>query len=216
MAVSMGFRTSVSLRPAIQATGPLALAPAGLTPAERVRLRWTHDGMKRLASRFDVVAYAAPQEHLAVNAAERRGQPWTILASTCTSGKARSTFLAEGGEVIERRIRTEPERFDAVLGTRPRARIVIEASTDSEWVARCLEALGHEVIVADPNFAPMYATRTRKVKTDRRDARALAEACLLGAYRPAHRLSDPQRHVRGRLVVRDALVRTRTRYISII
>ena len=27
--------------------------------------------MKRLASRFDVVAYAAPQEHLAVNAAER-------------------------------------------------------------------------------------------------------------------------------------------------
>src|SRR5262245_66150778 len=44
MAVSMGFRTSVSLRPAIQATGPLALAPAGLTPAERVRLRWTHEG----------------------------------------------------------------------------------------------------------------------------------------------------------------------------
>ena len=125
-------------------------------------------------------------------------------------------ILAEGGEVIEPRIRTEPERFDAVLGTRPRARIVLEASTDSEWVARCLEGLGHEVIVADPNFAPMYATRSRKVKTNRRDARALAEACRLGAYRPAHRLSDPQRHVRGRLVVRDALVRTRTRYISII
>src|SRR4029077_4889319 len=67
-------------------------------------------------------------------------------------------ILAEGGEVIERRIRTEPERFDAVLGDRPRARIVIEASTDSEWVARCLEALGHEVIVADPNFAPMYSS----------------------------------------------------------
>ena len=125
-------------------------------------------------------------------------------------------ILAEGGEVIEQRIRTEPERFAVVLGSRSRARIAIEASTDSEWVARCLEALGHEVIVADPNFAPMYATRTRKVKTDRRDARALAEACLLGAYRPAHRLSDPQRHVRGRLGVRDALVQTRTRYISLI
>ena len=48
------------------------------------------------------------------------------------------------------------------------------------------------------------------------DARTLAEACLLGAYRPAHRLSDPQRHVRGRLGVRDALVHTRTRYISVI
>src|ERR1700675_4617622 len=42
------------------------------------------------------------------------------------------------------------------------ARILIEASTDSEWVARCLEALGHEVIVADPNFAPMYATSSRE------------------------------------------------------
>jgi len=114
-------------------------------------------------------------------------------------------ILAQGGEVVEQRIRTEPERFAAVLGTRPRARILIEAATDSEWVARCLEALGHEVIVADPNFAPMYA-----------DAQALAEACLLGAYRPAHRLSDPQRHVRGRLGVRDTLVHTRTRYISLI
>ena len=42
-------------------------------------------------------------------------------------------------------------------------------------MARCLEGLGHEVIVADPNFAPMYATRARKVKSDRRDARALAD-----------------------------------------
>src|SRR5262245_63022997 len=95
-------------------------------------------------------------------------------------------ILAEGGELIEQRIRTEPERFAAVLGPRPRALILIEASTDSEWVARCLETLGHEVIVADPNFAPMYATRSRKVKTDRRDARALAEACLLGEIGRAH------------------------------
>jgi len=91
-------------------------------------------------------------------------------------------ILAEEGELIEQRIRTEPERFAAVLGDRPRGRILLEASTESEWVARCLEGLGHEVIVADPNFAPMYATR--KVKTDRRDARALQDACVLGAYRP--------------------------------
>jgi transposase len=125
-------------------------------------------------------------------------------------------MIAEGGELIERRVRTEPSRLAEVLGDRMRARILIEASTESEWVARCLEGLGHEVIVADPNFAPMYATRQRKVKTDRRDARALAEACVLGAYRRAHRVSDAQRHVRGRLGVRDALVRTRTRYIALI
>ncbi len=86
-------------------------------------------------------------------------------------------ILTEGGE-------TEPRRLAEGLGERPCARIVLEASTESEWVARCLEGLGHEVIVADPNFAPMYVTRTRKVKTDRRDARALTEACLLGPTGP--------------------------------
>ena len=125
-------------------------------------------------------------------------------------------ILGAEGELIEQRVRTTPASFADVLGDRPRARILLEASTESEWVARCLEGLGHEVIVADPNFAPMYAARSRKIKTDRRDARALAEACRLGAYRPAHRLSDAQRHVRGRLTVRDALVRTRTGYISVI
>jgi transposase len=59
-------------------------------------------------------------------------------------------ILAEEGELIEQRIRTEPERFAAVLGDRPRGRILLEASTESEWVARCLEGLGHEVIVGDP------------------------------------------------------------------
>src|SRR5437870_11915905 len=55
-------------------------------------------------------------------------------------------ILTESGEVIERRIRTQRERFAAVLGERPRAKVLIEASTESEWVARCLEELGHEVV----------------------------------------------------------------------
>jgi len=124
--------------------------------------------------------------------------------------------LTEEGEVRTRRIRTDRERFGAVLGQRPRARIVIEASTESEWVARCLENLGHEVVVADPNFAPMYATRSRRVKTDQRDAQALMDACRLGACRPAHRTSDAQRQVRAQLAVRDNLVQTRTRQIGLI
>src|SRR5215208_508669 len=125
-------------------------------------------------------------------------------------------ILAPDGTATEQRIVTSRERFTAVLGDRPAARILLEASTESEWVARHLEGLGHEVIVADTNFAAMYATRSRKVKTDKRDARTLAEACRLGAYRPAHRTSDTQRHVRAQLGVREAMVRTRSRYISII
>ena len=61
----------------------------------------------------------------------------------------------DNGTIIEQRIATTRERFAAVLGGRSPARILLEASTESEWVARYLESLGHEVIVADPNFAPM-------------------------------------------------------------
>jgi transposase len=123
---------------------------------------------------------------------------------------------AEGTVVLEQRIRTTRERFTAVLGGRRRARILLEAATESEWVAQHLEGLGHEVIVADPNYAAMYATRSRRVKTDRRDARTLADACRLGAYHPVHRTSAAQREVRAELAVREALVRTRTRYLSVI
>jgi transposase len=123
---------------------------------------------------------------------------------------------AEGTVVLEQRIRTERGRFADVLGSRPRTRIVLEASTESEWVAAALETLGHEVIVADPNYSPMYATRTRRVKTDRRDARALAEANRLGAYRAAHRLSAARRELRAALAVREAIVQTRTRYLLVL
>src|SRR5262245_32900747 len=108
-------------------------------------------------------------------------------------------MLTGDGEIIERRIVTHRDRFAAALGDRPRARMLVEASRESECVASCLEDVGHEVIVADPNYAPMYAARSRRVKTDRRDAQALMDACRLGAYRPAHRTSETQRQVRALL-----------------
>ena len=125
-------------------------------------------------------------------------------------------IITSDGELIEKRISTERGRFETALSSHSGARILIEASTESEWVARCLEELGHDVIVADPNYAPMYGQRTRRIKTDRRDARALAEACRNGTYRPAHRTSDERRRLRAQLAVRESLVRTRTRYISLI
>ena len=124
-------------------------------------------------------------------------------------------ILVGPDQVIERRIRTAPAAFAELLRGRPRARVLLESSTESEWVARCLEALGHEVVVADPTFAPMYATRSRQVKTDKRDARALADACRAGTFRPAYRPSEARRRVRAALVVREALVRTRTRYVNL-
>src|SRR5262249_12511172 len=121
-------------------------------------------------------------------------------------------LITEAGEVLHQRIHTQRERFGAVFAECPQARILLEASTESERVAQCLEELGHEVIVADPNSAPMYAQRSRRVKTVRRDAEALAHACRRGVYHPAHRTSERQRHVRAVLTVREALVRSRTRW----
>jgi len=123
-------------------------------------------------------------------------------------------IIAIDGTITERRIVTSRERVTAVLGDRPPAKILLEASTESEWVAQHLESLGHAVVVADPNYAPMYATRARRVKTDKRDARTLADALKLGAYHAAHRVSADRRHVRAELAVREALVRTRTRYVA--
>lgn len=120
----------------------------------------------------------------------------------------------QGEEIAGCRIRTTRGAFEKLLGKGKKKQVLVESSTESEWVARHLEGLGHEVIVADPNYLMMYATRSRRVKTDKRDARALADACKLGVYRPAHRVSDVQRHVRSLLDVRDLLVGTRSRAIS--
>ncbi len=124
-------------------------------------------------------------------------------------------ILTPEGELIERRIQSTRQKFTAMFADRPPARVLLEATTESEWVAQTIEGFGHEVIVADPNYAPMYPERRRRVKTDRRDARMLAEAARLGSYRPAHRTSAAQRQVRRQLLVRDLLVRARGRTIAL-
>lgn len=122
----------------------------------------------------------------------------------------------EGTVVFERRIPTRADQFATVFGGRAPLRILLESSTESEWVATCLEGLDHEVVVADPNYAAMYGARTRRIKTDRRDVAALAEANRTGIYRPAHRVSPTQRAIRQRLLVRDQLVRMRTQLINLL
>jgi hypothetical protein len=54
------------------------------------------------------------------------------IAIACTRGTARSYILAGGGEAIAA-YPTERERFAAVLGPQPPARVLVEASTASEW-----------------------------------------------------------------------------------
>jgi transposase len=80
-------------------------------------------------------------------------------------------------------------------------------------VARLLEAAGHDLIIADPGFSPMYAHRHRRSKTDKRDAFVLAQASRLGAYRTSHRATDESRHLRALLAAREVLVASRARMV---
>ena len=126
-------------------------------------------------------------------------------------------ILDGNGRVVrEGRVITTPERLTAAFATGEPMRVLVETGTESEWVAQVLEAAGHTVIVADPNFAPMYGDRRRAVKTDTRDVAALAEANRRGWYRAAHRTSAEQRARRQVLRARRQLVQMRTGTISVI
>ena len=122
----------------------------------------------------------------------------------------------EGGAVLdERRIRTKSECFAEVFGSTPRTRILVESCGMSEWAARLLEGHGHEVIVGDPGHALMYGARNPKMKTDVRDALALAQACRLGMFRRAHRSSDHDMGIRRELSGRRCLVAMRTQLVTL-
>src|SRR5256885_1684319 len=102
----------------------------------------------------------------------------------------------DGSVVADRRISTSREALTALFGDRAPMRVVVETGTDSEWVAQTVEACGHEVVVVDPNYALMYGTWQRRVKTDRRDAAGLAGGNRRGGFCGAHRVSSPHRRPR--------------------
>lgn len=64
------------------------------------------------------------------------------------------TDYTRGREASRPSTRSSPAGRGPASWSKPRPR--------AKWCARHLEQLGHEVIVADPNFAPMYVTRDKK------------------------------------------------------
>ena len=121
---------------------------------------------------------------------------------------------AEGEVIEESRIRTREldliQRFDGI----DPVRIVIEVGTQSPWVSRLLESMGHEVLVADPRKLPLIYTNNRK--SDRTDAELLAR---LGRFDP--KLLSPVQHRSAEMQadlevvrIRKKLVEARTKLIN--
>ena len=132
-------------------------------------------------------------------------------------GKSKSWVVVEDekrGILVDRKISTTPEALTEVFGGLAQCTVLMEASTSSEWVARHIESKKHIVIVADPNFQPMYAHLDKRLKTDQRDAHALLFALRVGAFRVAVRRSDEELLLKAMLSSRDQLVRQRTKLIN--
>ena len=114
-------------------------------------------------------------------------------------------ILDETGKVLrEAAGTTDHAGFSQALRGFGGLKVVVEASPLAEMVATMLEELGHTVEIIDARCAKQLMAA--KKKTDRRDARTLAEICRSGWYRPVHRKSAEARELRSLIQARQHVV----------
>lgn len=114
---------------------------------------------------------------------------------------------ALGERLLESECCTDEDGFRQGLGGYDGLMILIEASPLSEWVAKILESLGHQVRLIDPRRATALI-RTKK-KTDKLDARHLARMAQTSWYHEVHRKSEKARMLRSHLQARHGVINAR-------
>jgi transposase len=113
---------------------------------------------------------------------------------------------ATGRIVREAKVASEPEalvRLFAQLGL-PLARIGLEAGPLSQWLHAGLTEAGFEAVLLETRHVKA-ALSAMIVKTDRKDARGIAQLLRMGWFRPVHCKSPPAQEVRALLVGRKLL-----------
>jgi transposase len=113
---------------------------------------------------------------------------------------------ATGKIVREAKVASEPEAlvgFFCQLGVAV-TRIGLEAGPLSQWLHAGLTAAGFEAVLLETRHVKA-ALSAMVVKTDRRDARGIAQLLRMGWFRPVHRKSPPAQEVRALLVGRKLL-----------
>jgi transposase len=111
-----------------------------------------------------------------------------------------------GKVVREVKVASEPEalvRYFDELGL-PVGRIGLEAGPLSQWLHAGLIAAGREVVLLETRHVKA-ALSAMTVKTDRKDARGIAQLLRMGWYRPVHAKSAPCKDIRALLVGRKLL-----------
>jgi transposase len=119
--------------------------------------------------------------------------------------------ICEEGEVRSAgRVATEPGALELLARSlAPTDRVALEATGNALAIARILDPHVEQVVVADPR--PLRAMSSAKAKTDRLDARGLAELLAGGLLNPVWIGDEPIRALRRRMSRRGQLVRQRTR-----
>jgi transposase len=119
---------------------------------------------------------------------------------------------AEGEFIEEGKFRNEAASIRRHFGGPP-ARVAMEVGAQSAWMAREMEQLGHEVIVADARQLKWITASGNK--NDPADARKLARLAQsdLGLLAPVEQRSEQQAEL-AVIRARDALVRARTLLVN--
>jgi transposase len=113
------------------------------------------------------------------------------------------------GKQLRREIVPTTE-LGAWLGLRPPSRVVMEACTQSPAVARLSSAAGHETMIVPGSVVRALGVGARGIKTDFRDAEALARACARNESLPSvHVRSETSCVYRETLAARSLLVEQR-------
>ena len=113
---------------------------------------------------------------------------------------------AAGRIVHEAKLASEPEALIAWfrgLGTRL-ARIGLEAGPSSQWLFAAMRDAGLAVELLETRHV-RDAFKAMPVKTDRKDARGIAQLMRLGWFRPVHCKSVPAQETRALLTARKLL-----------
>jgi transposase len=113
---------------------------------------------------------------------------------------------ATGRIVREAKVASEPGALADFLGRLGLSvtRIGLEAGPLSQWLHAGLTAAGFEAVLLETRHVKA-ALSAMIVKTDRKDARGIAQLLRMGWYRPVHRKSPPAQEVRALLVGRKLL-----------
>src|SRR5215210_6042186 len=113
---------------------------------------------------------------------------------------------ATGQIVREAKVASEPAALITFLRglALPLVRIGLEAGPLSQWLQAALVKAGFEAVLLETRHVKA-ALSAMIVKTDRKDARGIAQLLRMGWFRPVHRKSPPAQEVRALLVGRKLL-----------